>query len=158
MPKEKNNLFEKITNPKDCNVKLTTYFKAKYNKYGYCKFNKISEEQAKVALGVPEEVDNVIIINTVWRFLNYNQITTIVEACTTTKKDEVGNNKRETNMIKFNKLAMENSLIQWDLKDQEGKPYPFNPTNIGKMDPDIVDGLIKDFMERTMVDEEVEKN
>lgn len=92
--------------------------------------------------------------NTQWIRPSFKQMNDLIKEAMVT---DMFKGERELDPFIYRALLLEKFLRIWDIQE-EGKPIPCNPENIGKLDPTVAQTLIEAFNKYNVPSEEHLKN
>ncbi len=131
-------------------IPIAVYYTVTKNRFG-AKFVKVlDEKKAKALLADPTTADKVQTLNTKWRqqtwsaqqqlFANSNQY-----------HPETG--KSDTDWTMFSDQQLKSCLVDWDLADDDGRPYPVSGELIDQLHASIANEMLLQYRKAIMLDD-----
>jgi hypothetical protein len=130
---------------------LVVYYSISTNKAGYKYVKVLSDKKAKELLKDDVKAKEVNALTTKWRpqtwqaqndlFYNSKVINSVTQ-------------KPDIDWTKFRDAQMKHCLVDWDLSDDEGRPYPVTEENINSLHSAVANALSNLYAEATAIDED----
>jgi len=127
---------------KYCDVKL---------KSGLTRCRVLNESDKTDKAFIEKHKERIQELHTQWELANWKQMYETSRMC---HRFDYESGRREVDWFLYKATVLETYMKAWDAVDESGKPVPCNKENIEKLDPDVANGLLDKFFDKTNISEE----
>lgn len=121
------------------------------SKSGLTRCKVIDEAKKEDKAILDKHKDKVKELHTSWELANFKQMYETSKQC---HKFDFDSGRKELDWLSYKAQIIETYMKGWDASDDSGKPVPCTKENIEKLDPDVANGLIDAFFNKTSITEE----
>ncbi len=123
-------------------ISLTVYYTISVNKKGAKFVNVLEAAKAKQALQDPQQADKIITLNA-----KAKQQTWAMQQKLFSESSVYNPSKgeKETDFALFSDLQLKSAIVEWDVADEEGRPYPVTPELIDNLPAAIANELLMQY-------------
>lgn len=137
-------------------IELTTYYKVSKNKHGVVSIIIIKEEEYNKMKLDENLKDKAKSLRTKWKIPNWKVGNELMES---SMYFSIQKNDMDVNWNRYRDSRFKASLVDWDIKDENGNPVPLTTETIDMLSQPVAFAILRQFDEATRItDEEDEKN